>query len=125
MNTQHIANRLAELCNQGHEACCPCGFRKEITVGGNRLDYTTNSPFPFFCESCGLVEANAVIRRPVCPTCNSSEILQYGRPPISQVQDGAHPVIQDFDRKVFAQGNRCPECKQMTLAFSQALWLAD
>ena len=48
-------------------------------------DFRTNSPFPFYCKSCGLVLANTAKKPIVCPTCASNDIHQYGSPPISVV----------------------------------------
>ena len=80
-------------------------------------DFRTNSPFPFYCKSCGLVLANTAKKPIVCPTCASNDIHQYGSPPISVVDPYAHPVLQTFSYKAYAKGNLCPACKHMTLVF--------
>jgi hypothetical protein len=89
------------------------------------LTYLESSPFPFYCKDCGLVEANTALRSPVCPKCKTTDILQYGRPPISLVPKVKRAVIQNFDFKAFAEGNLCPQCKDMTMVFSHAFRLGD
>jgi hypothetical protein len=108
-----------------HEASCECGFRADITVGGGMSDFTTNSPFPFYCRRCGLISANTANPPIVCPTCSSIDIHQYGKPPISLVDPKAHAVLQDFAFEAYANGNLCPACKKMTLVFDVASVMFD
>jgi predicted Zn-ribbon and HTH transcriptional regulator len=108
----------------GHQATCLCGFDAEIVVGGSRADFRQNSPFPFYCKSCGLVSANTAARPPVCPKCKTTEILQYGKPPISVPKKG-HVVLQNFNYEAFSEGNLCPSCQSQTLMFSGFLWMAS
>lgn len=84
-----------------HKAICKCGFEKTIYVGGLMGGYHKDSRFPFYCQHCGLVEANIaefigkkvaepssikqdeVQNAPTCPHCGSAHIDQYGKPPAS------------------------------------------
>jgi len=103
-----------------HMASCECGFRTSVRVGGGMRSFQTNAPFPFYCKRCGLVGANTAMKPVVCPTCASSDIQQYGKPPISVIDPHAHAVLQNFSFEAFAEGNLCPACKKMTLVFDAA-----
>lgn len=108
-----------------HRASCGCGFETEVTVGGGMRDFREKAPFPFYCERCGLVSINAASEPRVCPTCRSAEVHQYRKPPVSEVDPAAYPVVQHFSFKANASGNLCPACKQMTLVFHWASLLFD
>jgi hypothetical protein len=108
-----------------HETSCECGFRADVTVGGGMSDFWTNAPFPFYCKRCGLIGANTAKKPIVCPTCASSDIHQYGKPPISVIDPSAHPVRQNSSFMAHANGNLCPACKKMTLVFDAAKLMFD
>lgn len=91
-----------------HRASCTCGFHTDVTVGGAMSDFLENAPFPFYCERCGLVEANTAQRPIVCPTCGRTDIHQYGEPPVSAVRTNASPVLQNFSFEAFSTKNLCP-----------------
>jgi Zn finger protein HypA/HybF involved in hydrogenase expression len=110
-----------------HQAHCECGFSARFPVGGGRADFRYNSPFPFYCKECGLVLGNTAKKPIVCPTCGTSDIAQYGKPPVSTAH-GEHEhsyVLCAFDYRAWATGNLCPACKQMTLEFSKTEVLFD
>jgi len=87
--------------------------------------YLKDSPFPFYCRNCGLVEANTALGTPICPKCRTTEILQYGKPSVSSVPKDGYTVLQNFDFEAYPEGNLCPKCKGMTLVFSGSLWWGD
>ena len=94
---------------------CKCGLETTTTIGGNRASYMTNSTFPFYCEKDGLISVN--YREEIkCPYCQSQDIYQYGKLPISVGED-RFVAIQSFDYKAYRGGNLCPKCKEMTLEF--------
>ncbi len=64
-------------------------------------------------------------RLPVCPKCKTTEVVQYGTPPVSSVPKDKHAVLQNFGFEAFSDGNLCPKCKRMTLVFSRSIWLGD
>ncbi|MBT8586680.1 hypothetical protein G6679_00070 [Polynucleobacter paneuropaeus] len=102
---------------------CKCGLETSTTIGGNRANYMKNSTFPFYCEKDGLISVN--YREEIkCPYCQSKEIRQYGKLPISIGED-RFPAIQSFDYKANKQGNLCPKCKEMTLEFGPTLMMFD
>jgi hypothetical protein len=78
------------------EASCVCGFQMEVTVGGGRATFQKNCAFPYYCQRCGLVEANTRLKVPVCPSCCSGDIQRYGLPPVSVIPKEESPVIQHF-----------------------------
>lgn len=109
-----------------HKASCVCGYEIDVTVGGDMSSYLENEPFPYYCKSCGLVEANTALKNPVCPSCKSTDIHQYGRPPISSIpQTKNWPALQNFNFSADREGNLCPACKAMTLVFSGPIVLFD
>lgn len=113
-----------------HSAFCNCGFTKEITVGGSRQTFRSNSLFPFHCKNCGIVEVNTTSLKNDCfitpyQLCGDPEATQYGAPTskchgikLSKKSAAAQTALQWGSRKAPATGNLCPECKQMTLQFS-------
>jgi len=61
------------------DARCPCGFRSSVKIGGGMADHRENSAFPFHCKTCGLISVNVAKEERICPTCQSTEITQYGK----------------------------------------------
>jgi hypothetical protein len=102
-----------------HAAKCPCGFQRSVSSGGIRATFQTLSNFPFYCVKCGLVSVNVHAEKIACPQCDSSDINQYGLPPISlgKLSEKDYPVVQCFRYGAYSTGNLCPACKQMTLVF--------
>lgn len=113
-----------------HSAFCKCGFTKEVTVGGSRQTFRSNSLFPFHCKNCGIVEVNITSLKndcfvTPCPLCGDPEATQYGAPTskwlgikLGKKPKEAQTALQWGNREAPATGNFCPECKQMTLQFS-------
>jgi hypothetical protein len=122
-----------------HKATCKCGFKKTINVGGLMGGFQEDSRFPFYCQHCGLVEANiakciaepSAIKQdesqnaPVCPHCGSAHIDQYGKPPASIPQKKQTLALQAWGFRANKEGNLCPSCKEMTLVFHHASILFD
>jgi len=103
-----------------HKASCDCGFETEVDVGGSRQSFATNSTFPHYCESCGVVDVNVKLDKISCPKCHSENIHQYGSEKASDlklIQTNTYPILQNFNRKAFQNGNLCPKCKNFTLVF--------
>ena len=121
-----------------HIASCKCGYEKRIMVGGLMDGYQDDSRFPFYCQHCGLVEANIAkiigkdlanaslnnpkesVNAPTCPDCGSADIDQYGIPPASLPPDNHPQALQAWGFKASKTGNLCPKCKQMSLVFSSS-----
>lgn len=102
------------------QVSCPCGFKSSVKVGGGMRDFRTNSTFPFYCEKCGLVEVN-VTKEPLhCPKCNSTEVKQYGIPPISEPPIINRGALEWGNYKADLKGHLCPSCKQKTMEFLSA-----
>jgi hypothetical protein len=66
-----------------HGTRCKCGRESSVTIGGGMRDFKQDSRFPFYCKNCGLVSVNVQDKNLICPSCESSEIHEYGKPPIS------------------------------------------
>lgn len=106
-----------------HRAICPCGFESSVRVGGNRSTYLEKSYFPFYCRDHGLISVNYI--GPIeCTFCQSKDIHQYGKEPIS-IEEERWPTLQSFDYKAYSKGNLCPVCKQYTMVFKGAEILTD
>ena len=102
-----------------HEAKCSCGYKTTIFVGGNRASYQKDSSFPFYCQQCGVVEINITLKDLCCPSCHSSEILQYGKEPVSvQPIEESFPILMNNDYGAYQNGNLCPKCKTRNMIFS-------
>lgn len=98
------------------KASCECGYARNITIGGSRQDYLSDSRFPFYCKKCGLVEVNVRNQKLLCSQCQSSEITQYGKHPVSVKKD-AYPSVQCNNFAAHKTDNLCPKCHKMTLVF--------
>ena len=96
---------------------CPCEFQQSVVVGGSMATFRKESYFPYYCATCGLVDVNIAKEDQIaCPECKTQSITQYGKPPISvEIQERGN--FSCYDYKAPYKGNRCPECKQMTLDF--------
>ena len=130
-----VVGLRSEKMASEHKAICKCGFSKTINVGGMMGGFRDDSRFPFYCQHCGLVEANIAkfigksmadpssIKQsasqsvPVCPQCGSLHIDQYGRPPASISSKKQTPTLQAWGFHANREGNLCPACKEMTLVF--------
>ena len=126
-----------------HKATCKCGFEKTIHVGGMMSGIQEDSRFPFYCQRCGLVEANIAKFRgksiaeplsikqdeaqstPTCPHCGNAHIDQYGKPPASVPTKKQTKTLQAWGFHANGEGNLCPACKNMTLVFHHAGILYD
>lgn len=103
-----------------YSARCRCGFSSEFAVGGGMLDFETNSPFPHYCASRGLVEVNLALpsSQRHCPTCRSAAVMPYGSPPLSHVPGGSERADDEDDGvSLAALEHFCPRCKSMALRF--------
>jgi hypothetical protein len=121
-----------------HKAICKCGFTKILTVGGMMGSFREDSRFPFYCQHCGLVEANIakfignnhaetssinqneIPSAPTCPHCGNAHIDQYGKPPASFASKKQARTLQAWRFDANKEGNLCPVCKEMTLVFHHA-----
>lgn len=127
-----------------HKATCKCGFEKMINVGGLMSGFHQDSRFPFYCQHCGLVEANIanfvnnsmsdpssiaqdkILSATTCPHCGNTCIDQYGKPPASiPSKNKQTPTLQAWGFRANKEGNLCPACKEMTLVFHHANVLFD
>jgi hypothetical protein len=79
------------------DARCPCGFRSSVKIGG-------------------LISVNVAKAERICPTCQSTEITQYGKEPVSL--PGPHnSAVEWGNYKARAIDHLCPRCNQHTMAF--------
>ena len=99
---------------------CPCGFKSLVKVGGGMRDFQSNSKFPFYCNTCGLVEVNVAQKELCCPKCNSIEVKQYGIPPISDLPETKRDSVSWGNYKAELKGHLCPACKEKTMEFLSA-----
>ena len=54
---------------------CPCGFKAPVTVGGSMRHFHEDSRFPFYCETCGIVDVNVAKDDLYCPKWFDTPIL--------------------------------------------------
>lgn len=125
-----------------HTASCECGFTADVTIGGDRMTFLQESYYPFYCQSCGLVEVNVAplardCTETVCPHCHAAGATQYGVPPVSlhdmrrtpdkakgrfwkkqKPQTRPQAALQCWSREASESGHLCPACHKMTLKFS-------
>jgi hypothetical protein len=119
-------------------ALCGCGYRSEFRVGGTQSSFRTECYFPHYCEKCGLVSVNVAREKPepiqkekllglpwtnqaltvkeplCCPECQSPDIKQYGKKPMTR-DDQPEAKIRSFDHYMDTNNNFCPCCKLYTL----------
>ena len=103
---------------------CACGYSRSVTIGGGMRDFKTNSCFPHYCKSCGLVDVNVQAQPLACPHCQSQEVVAYGVAPVSIPSEG-YSGVQWGNYSAPRKGNLCPECKQMTLEFQSTFMMFD
>ena len=104
-------------------AHCPCGYKQNVTVGGNMINYEQESLFPFYCKKCGLVEINICQKRIRCPSCASARVYAYGSKKVSPNDIGDREVSwQQYSAG--SSSHLCPSCKQHRLCFTLS-WLFD
>ena len=99
---------------------CPCGFNSSVKIGGGMRDFRNNSAFPFYCNTCGLVEVNVAKEELCCPKCTAKEVLQYGVPPISDLPETKWGSVSWGNYKAELRGHLCPACKEKTMEFLSA-----
>lgn len=119
-------------------ASCPCGYKTQFPVGGNRSSFLTISYFPHYCSTCGLVSINVAKPRKTvsrtekllrffgrtkevisehtvcCPTCQSADLLPYGKEPLLAANRSPSTIGWDnayLDRLC----NFCPRCNLHTM----------
>ena len=97
---------------------CPCGFKSPVTVGGSMRDFLKDSRFPFYCETCGIVDVNVAKDDLYCPKCESRDVKQYGIPPISEPPLINRGYVSARNYQADAKGHLCPACKNKTMEFT-------
>ena len=100
-----------------YQANCSCGFQQTVVVGAGRMDFLTHSKFPFYCQKCGLVDVNISQTRLCCPSCTSTKIKVYGKPPISLKQFQSERALSWNSYSAGTKGHLCPKCKKHNLVF--------
>ena len=109
-----------------HGTRCKCGRESSVTIGGGMRDFREDSRFPFYCKDCGLVSVNVQDKNLICPTCESSDIHEYGKPPISiRDESDEYVAIQCGNFKAYRHGNLCPSCKEHTMRFGPTQIMFD
>jgi RNA polymerase subunit RPABC4/transcription elongation factor Spt4 len=101
-------------------ATCACGFNDVVIVGAGRMNYRTESKFPFYCKACGLVSVNITTKELKCPDCHSKEVQPYGRKPISNPKKNNDYLQWGPQYGAAASGHLCPACKKKTMSFQMA-----
>ena len=109
-----------------HNAHCQCGFIAFVCVGGLRATFKSKCYFPYYCNSCGIVDVNTANKNLICPKCKTTKVVAYGDKSISNYKnEEIIPSIQCFKNRAFKNGNLCPKCKNLTLTFDYADVLYD
>lgn len=126
-------------------ASCDCGYETEFSVGGTMSSFRSVNNFPHYCKNCGLVVVNVFgnkVKRSkqqellsflgikqdatevhlCCPKCNSQDILQYGKKPMT-CDDQPEAQIRSFDYVTDIKNNFCPSCEKYTLVFAIAAFV--
>ena len=98
------------------DARCACGFWSSVKIGGGMVDHRENATFPFHCKTCGLVSINVAKEQRICPTCQSTENTQYGKPPVS-LTSPKNGSVQWGKYCAPTVGNLCPRCQKHTMVF--------
>ena len=116
-NQYERASQRGMKMGSSYRANCSCGFNEIVIVGGGRMDYLTHSKFPFYCKKCGLVDVNISQTPLCCPTCKSTKIKVYGKPPISLKTSQSQGALRWDSYSAGITGHLCPQCKKHTLSF--------
>ena len=95
-------------------AKCSCGFSQQAPVGGGMATYKEKASFPFYCSNCGLVDVNVVKNEAICPTCKSTDVIQYGDQKIS-IPTEFNKVLEWGSHHCGSRGHLCPKCKNQSM----------
>ena len=61
-----------------YSAYCPCGYKQDVSTGGNRSNFREVDRFPFVCKSCkSLFSSNRRDRTHPCTHCESTDTRSY------------------------------------------------
>ena len=61
-----------------YSAFCPCGYKQDVSTGGNRNNYLKVDLAPFVCKSCkSLFSSNRRDRTNPCTHCASTDTSSY------------------------------------------------
>ena len=94
-----------------HKAHCQCGFIAFVCVGGLRATFKSKCYFPYYCNSCGIVDVNTANKNLICPKCKTTKVVAYGDKSISNYKnEEIIPSIQCFKNRAFKNGNLCHKC---------------
>ena len=58
-----------------HKAHCQCGFIAFVCVGGLRATFKSKCYFPYYCNSCGIVDVNTANKNLICPKCKTTKVV--------------------------------------------------
>lgn len=109
------------------KATCRCRFEQTIKIGGGMRDFRENCTFPCFCNHCAtLVVVNLMANNINCPLCNNDSLVSYMHSTVASV-DGDRNIVscklfkdESFEEVTLDNGNYiCPQCKSVSLRFSQ------
>jgi len=104
------------------KALCPCGYQREMYLGGGMRNYTTYCNFPILCRKCKLLlEVNLLKKDVACPICHHSDYMAYDDPSLC-FQKGNEIFSWNYEKigrqLVLTDGIYfCPGCRQSSLRF--------
>ena len=99
--------------------CALCGYKTVVLVGGTRMGYRENDPFPIYCFSCDEIRScNDALDEKQCEWCGSTDIARYGSDTRSLEKTRKHQSWDEGD-------HFCPKCKSYGLRFEQPLMFFD
>jgi len=104
------------------KAFCPCGYEKNMRLGGSISNFKSYCNFPFYCRDCSaLVEINILEQNTKCPQCSHVNILAYDEKCLC-----IHSGIEIFSWKFKVVGREliltdgrylCPCCSKFAMSF--------
>lgn len=99
--------------------CHLCDYATVVVVGGTRMDYRENDPFPIYCFPCGDISScNDALSEKYCRHCGSTDIAKYG--------DDTRSVETTQKWQTWDEGDHfCPKCKRYGLRFELPLMFSD
>ncbi|NRB58315.1 MAG: hypothetical protein HRU50_00065 [Winogradskyella sp.] len=100
------------------KATCGCGYEKDITVGGGRLNFKTTQYFPHYCKTCQeVVSGNLLKEEKLCASCETKDKIPYNNKDLI-LKKGNGIVFKSFENIITDGLYKCPCTKCDNLKFS-------
>ena len=79
-----------------YSAFCPCGYKQDVSTGGNRNNHLKVDLAPFVCKSCKrLFSSNRRDRTHPCTHCESTDTRSYRKGSLKQYRRPRRVIVTE------------------------------